>query len=228
MANETMIGSAARLSLIERLVRADRTRPTRLHDANGRLHLTPDILRAGTSTFVRLAFKRYPRLPWLTYGAIRSLERLVAGRHVFEYGSGSSTGWFARHAASIVSVENDAAWAQRVRHDLADISTASLIVASNLEEMVNAIPADRHFDLFVVDCQTAPGYGVTTEALRIRCLEAAMARARSGAVVVVDNTDANKALSIEVDRFGQDRRVERHGGWVPGILHPNETVIIHV
>lgn len=228
MASETASAAPQRLSPIERLVRADRTRPTRLHDANGRLHLSPDILRAGASTFNRLAFKRYPTLPWLTYGAIRRLEQLVPGRNVFEYGSGSSTGWFARHAASIVSVENDADWAERVRTDMAGIPTAELIVARDMPAMIEAIPTHRTFDLFVVDCQALPAWGVTTETLRIRCLEAAMKRATPGAVVVVDNTDANKQLSVEVDRVAAGRRVERHGGWAPGILHPNETAIIHV
>ncbi|MFI7433218.1 hypothetical protein [Micromonospora haikouensis] len=52
-------------------------------------------------------------LPWLSYSAVRWLDEVLhPGVRVFEYGSGSSTSWFARpgRVGEIVSVEHDAAW----------------------------------------------------------------------------------------------------------------------
>ena len=45
--------------------------------------------------------------PWLSREAVRFLQEQVASSHaIFEWGSGSSTLWFARRARWVVSVEN--------------------------------------------------------------------------------------------------------------------------
>jgi hypothetical protein len=54
-------------------------------------------------------------LPWFSFGAIEFLQRQVRREHrVFEFGCGGSSFFFARRAASVLSVENDASWQQRV------------------------------------------------------------------------------------------------------------------
>ncbi|MEO3779171.1 hypothetical protein ABGB16_20460 [Micromonospora sp. B11E3] len=56
-------------------------------------------------------------IPWLSYPAVRWLEAVLhPAARVFEYGSGSSTSWFARpgRVGEIVSVEHDAAWYARL------------------------------------------------------------------------------------------------------------------
>jgi hypothetical protein len=54
-------------------------------------------------------------LPWFSFGAIEFLQRHVRREHaVFEFGSGGSSFFFARRAASVLSVENDSSWQQRV------------------------------------------------------------------------------------------------------------------
>lgn len=59
-------------------------------------------------------------LPWLTFAAIDFLEKwLDWTTRVFEWGSGSSTLFFARRAQSVVSVEHSPQWAERVRERLA-------------------------------------------------------------------------------------------------------------
>ena len=46
--------------------------------------------------------------PWITYGAIGWLKKYIRQSHrVFEFGSGSSTIYFAKNAGSVVSVEHD-------------------------------------------------------------------------------------------------------------------------
>lgn len=54
-------------------------------------------------------------LPWFSFGAIEFLKKHVRREHaVFEFGSGGSSFFFARRAASVLSVENDSVWQQRV------------------------------------------------------------------------------------------------------------------
>jgi predicted O-methyltransferase YrrM len=53
--------------------------------------------------------------PWLTYPMIEFLASLdLSGKSVLEFGSGGSTLYWAKHAKDVVSVEMDAAWADRL------------------------------------------------------------------------------------------------------------------
>lgn len=54
-------------------------------------------------------------VPWMTYPAIKALERLVRpDMEVFEFGSGSSTLWWGQRCARVVAVEHDAEWAAQI------------------------------------------------------------------------------------------------------------------
>jgi predicted O-methyltransferase YrrM len=54
-------------------------------------------------------------LPWMTFGAIRFLERsLNKQMRVYEYGVGGSTIFFAKRAGETVSVEHDPEWSRLV------------------------------------------------------------------------------------------------------------------
>lgn len=60
------------------------------------------------------------RVPWLVFGAIDFISTLdLAGRRVFEYGSGGSTLFWKARNANCVSVEHDPAWLETVRARLA-------------------------------------------------------------------------------------------------------------
>jgi hypothetical protein len=54
-------------------------------------------------------------VPWITYPALRMLERVVRPHFkVFEYGAGNSSLWWAARVDDVVSVEHDPAWAEMV------------------------------------------------------------------------------------------------------------------
>jgi hypothetical protein len=53
--------------------------------------------------------------PWITYPALKVLDRIVRpGYRVFEYGSGSSSIWWRGRVGELVSVEHDPSWSSRV------------------------------------------------------------------------------------------------------------------
>jgi predicted O-methyltransferase YrrM len=57
--------------------------------------------------------------PWITFPAIRFLERVIRPHmRVFEYGSGGSTLFFARRVREVISIEHDPVWALRVGENL--------------------------------------------------------------------------------------------------------------
>ena len=215
------------MSLVARILRADQARTSRFHDANGSLHLSSDMFLAAGSTLRRIIFGRYPKLPWLTYPAIRRLSAIVHGKMVFEYGAGSSTEWLSRFASSVHSVENDQTWGERVKLELSERANAVLDVIPDMESFIESIPRGTSHDIYIIDCLSPATYTISTEDLRIRCLKHAIANAKDNSIFVIDNTDVNKTLAAEMTRLFPTRRIERLGGWVPGNLHPNETSIVH-
>ena len=78
-------------------------------------------------------------IPWLTYPAIDFLAGLSRPTwSVFEYGAGSSTLWWEKRVARLVSVEHDAAWAEQVRQSLKGGSADVLTAPSGAEEEPSA------------------------------------------------------------------------------------------
>ncbi len=101
--------------------------------------------------------------PWITYGAIMALERIVTPDfNILEVGSGGSTIFFSERCKTIKSLENRQEWVNRVRVRLPEPSNATLICGSMKEllEIVKAEPPD-YYDLVMVD--TNPKDGVIYE-----------------------------------------------------------------
>ena len=79
-------------------------------------HWTPRYALARS----RLAIyqRRHADAPWLTADAVRFLDSWIRSTdHCLEWGAGRSTSWLATRAERVTSVEHDAVWARRVRHD---------------------------------------------------------------------------------------------------------------
>lgn len=214
------------MAMLKRLIRADDSRRTRFHDGKGRLHLHPDMARSAFSTFRRHALGIYPALPWLTYAAIGELRKLTAGRRVFEFGAGTSTIWFAANAGRVVSVENNADWFNRSTGLLAANNHVELLYRPDESAFLASLDGHAKFDIYLIDCQAPASYSVSTEDLRIRCLDLAYAHAGGDAIFIVDNTDVNMRLDARVSTLFANETIQRLPGWVPGIFHPNETTLI--
>ena len=134
--------------------------------------------------------------PWFNPRAIRYLQRrLQAGQSVLEWGSGGSTLWLIARGARVISVDDDAEWAERVRARCpsADIrlvpGTASgtlpgepkLCIQGGLfyDDYVHAADqfADDHFDVVIVD-------GVC----RIECARRARSKVKPGGLLIFDDS----------------------------------------
>lgn len=80
-------------------------------------HWTPAYIYHRISDWVYRS--RNPQAPWLTPRAIGYLEEaLQPGFAGLEYGSGRSTTWFARHVKSLISVEHNDEWYERVKGNI--------------------------------------------------------------------------------------------------------------
>lgn len=132
-------------------------------------------------------------VPWFAQTAIEFLERHVTREmHVFEYGAGGSTLFFARRAAAVVSTEDNADWMQRVEQGLAaervanvrlqfhpfDFQHAENFAASSY---LNSLPPDP-LDIIVVD-----GIEDVTP-VRPQCFRLAEMRIKPGGIIIVDDS----------------------------------------
>ena len=221
--------------MLSRLLRADDTRKSRFHTSKGTLVVSPDFFLALGSTLKRILLGKYPVVPWLTYPAIRFLDVRLEGRRLFEFGSGSSTAWFAHRCREVVSVENNPGWFEMVRARLSASPNTLLSCVETDADMIQFIgKVGGKFDAVVVDSQAAnDGVDRTVIAERTRhddnrvdCLRAAIPFASDDCIFIIDNTDAHPNLDQALQLLFKDWKIMRFSGWAPGILHPNETTII--
>jgi precorrin-6B methylase 2 len=132
-------------------------------------------------------------LPWFSYGAIDFLETFLRPEmRVFEFGSGGSTIFFARRCASVESVEDDPAWAARVRERMAQLGLTNVALtecpfdfnrpAEFAESQYLARVRDGSYDVIVVD-------GADNDySIRPLCFEVAQDRVNAGGIIVVDDS----------------------------------------
>lgn len=152
--------------------------------------------------------------PWMTFAAIAHLERHLAalggkGR-VFEWGSGGSTLFFARRAAEVTAVENDAEWAETVRKACAERNLPHVTVACHGADEARppvefdaADPAQYYSGSAVYQGHIFRTYAehigsqpdahldlvVVDGRVRPACLRLGMAKVKPGGLLVLDNAE---------------------------------------
>lgn len=66
-------------------------------------------------------------LPWWSFAAIDTADRLFPGRNIFEWGSGGSTLRYARMGCRITAIEDDQEWLNRVQAALKSANVAEQV-----------------------------------------------------------------------------------------------------
>jgi predicted O-methyltransferase YrrM len=138
-------------------------------------------------------------LPWFSYAAIDFLTAFLRPQmHVFEYGTGGSTLFFARKVRTVTSTEDNILWLQKVKERLTQAALTNVVLQHrqfdsknpvNFEssDYLHSIPA-REFDVIVVD-GTEEFIG-QKNAVQVRptCFHHAESFIRPGGVIVVDDS----------------------------------------
>jgi len=176
----------------------------------GSLAANPDLIfpYLRTSVFSRKLPMDHG-MPWWSFRAIERADSLVAGKRLFEYGSGGSTLRFAASAKSIVSVENDARWAALIQDRIDSRKIQNVEVLCRPFDFRNPIDfenspyiacVDRdEWDIVIIDGQD------WTFRERISCFRRAEPRMKAGSVIIVDDfwryeelLQSNRARSVEI------------------------------
>ena len=97
-------------------------------------------------------------IPWYTYPAIDFLSnRNFKGKRVLEFGGGQSTLWWSARAQSVLTIEEDADWYERLRPQIGSNVTLHHVSVDRtartikpIKDVIDASPM-RLFDVIVVD-----------------------------------------------------------------------------
>jgi hypothetical protein len=146
-------------------------------------------------------------LPWLTFPAIRFLNRTVRPHwRVFEFGSGASTIYFGLRCSEVYSVEHNVAWAEKVGISLRELGISSC--------RLKYIPPDNAQSSGHVYCSDFPGYEhcsfktyaqaidehpdgsldvvLVDGRARAACILHAIGKLRPGGMLILDNTERSR------------------------------------
>jgi len=147
---------------------------------------------------------------WMTFDALREVRRrLKPGMRVFEYGSGGSTLFWLAHGATVVSIEHDPEWYNRVRERIAGavgIDYRLVLPEAHAGLAPHNDPGDpeaylsddirysgKHFRTYVSQISTfADGYFdivLVDGRARTSCMVEAAPKVRPGGMLVLDNAD---------------------------------------
>jgi predicted O-methyltransferase YrrM len=155
-------------------------------------------------------------VPMMTFDAIAWLHSYLRPEmHVFEYGSGGSTVFFARRVEHLISIEHDPEWYELTSERLDALSPDRLTYVLQPPEagFVDGLGStdDRyrgmHFESYV---RTIDGYPDAAFDLvsvdgraRSACLTNAVRKVKRGGFVLLDNSDREEyaAAMEELDRF---------------------------
>jgi protein-L-isoaspartate O-methyltransferase len=206
--------------IVERLLKGDPRRRTRLHDFEGNLLPISGLLDLIPCTVSTLLSKTGWRssAPWLPYPAVRYLERLIGPSwRVLEFGSGASTVWLSARAARVVSYEHDAQWHARTAAALAALGRENVDLRLRSTRNDYIAVEEKPFDLVLVD-----GHW------RNACAEVAVRLVRPGGFIYLDNSDVpDQDHRIAVDVIGRvARESRRFVGLCPGHLAVNQGLLV--
>jgi hypothetical protein len=137
------------------------------------------------------------REPWWNHRAIRAVEReLPPHGHVFEWGSGGSTLWFADRGYRITAVESEQEWADRV-HDACPAADVRHIpgrtTGSMRSEPLFRDHGSHYFDDYVHAIDQEPDDSIEVILIdglcRSECAAASVRKVAPGGMVILDDSN---------------------------------------
>ena len=157
-------------------------------------------------------------LPWVTYSFIDFIkERINNTQHIFEYGSGNSTIFYAARAASVTSVEHDKGWYDNVKSS--SPANAEMIYCELQRDGDYAKKAsllDKKFDIIIVDGRD-----------RVRCCYYSLSALTNNGVIVLDDSEREVYHPARVFLKEKGFKEISFSGISPGLFYEKATSIFY-
>ena len=157
-------------------------------------------------------------LPWVTYSFIDFIsDRLNKNMDIFEYGSGNSTLWYAIRVNSIISVEHDRAWFDKIKKNMpknSNIYYQELEYGGLYSQFSSQL--DRKFSMVIVDGRD-----------RVCCIKNAINSIKDDGVIVLD--DSEREAYDEAVSFLLSNNFKKIDFWgiSPGLFYKKNTTIFY-
>jgi predicted O-methyltransferase YrrM len=122
-------------------------------------------------------------IPWYTYAATDYLVKMIRNdMSVFEYGSGSSTLWWALRVERVVSVEHDPKWYRLIGKQLpSNVEYHHIPLVRGGEYCRKIGEYKNEFDVIVIDGRD-----------RNNCIANGIDALRDGGMIVFDNSERKR------------------------------------
>lgn len=157
-------------------------------------------------------------LPWVTYSFIDFIkERINKNQHIFEYGSGNSTIFYAERAGSVTSVEHDKGWHDKVKNT--SPANAEMIfcqLEKDGEYAKKATLLNKKFDIIIVDGRD-----------RVNCCKYSVAALSSNGVLVLDDSEREVYYPARVLLKEQGFKEISFSGISPGLFYEKATSVFY-
>jgi len=185
--------------------------------------------------------------PWIAFSAIDYLEKIVRrDMTVFEYGSGGSTIFWAAKAGSVISVEHDPDWFQKMNMYLnkQDQPNVENVLAEpeadpdfagkdykNPDDYISSDPAykGKNFENYVKTIDRFPDRSfdiiVVDGRARPSCIQHSLPKLKKNGFLIIDNTERSYYTSPFT--FGKNSwKISNFAGPVPYMHDFSETTIL--
>lgn len=156
-------------------------------------------------------------IPWYTYSIIYFLKtRLRKDMTVFEFGSGSSTMFFSNHVQSVISIEHDYQWYQKVISDKPENVTIQYVQLEYGGDYSKAISKySNNFDIVCIDGRD-----------RCNCAKNCVSALKQDGVIIFDDTDCVQYTEAYQYLKAQGFKQLEFCGLIPSLIYPNGSTSI--
>jgi len=146
---------------------------------------------------------RHPDYPWLCPGTVAALQGYLKPTHrMWEFGSGRSTLWFARHVGTLISIEHNTPWFQTVQGQLvaakvqnAELRLIPLDHPETEPEADHYEPLPRYVAQLLEEAPASLDVLLVDGHYRTTCIRAGLDRLKPGGWLVVDDAQMWPSLA---------------------------------
>lgn len=157
-------------------------------------------------------------IPWVTYAFIDFIKaRLNKMQTIFEYGSGSSTIFYAKHVGRVVSVEHDETWYHKIvgtKPQNAEMIFTKLERGGEYSKKASLL--EEKFDIIIVDGRD-----------RVNCCKNCISALSPAGVVVLDDSEREEYEEARKFFKAHDFKELSFSGISPGLFYNKATSVFY-
>lgn len=157
-------------------------------------------------------------LPWVTYSFIDFIkERINKTQHIFEYGSGSSTLFYAKRVATVTSVEHDETWLNKIKSTSpANAEMIFCALERDGEYAKKASLLGKKFEIIIVDGRD-----------RVNCCKYSIDALTENGVLVLDDSERQAYHPARVLLQEKGFKELSFSGISPGLFYNKATSVFY-